>query len=155
MSAVRRAREDDIPAVLRLLTQVDMVHHRGRPDLFRGPATKYDENQLREMFSDEGTPVFVYDDGGVRGHAFCVVCEPRQSDVLEPVRTLYIDDICVDENCRRQGVGTALFEAARAHAKALCCHNVTLNVWAGNEGAKAFYESLGMRVQKWGMEILL
>ena len=38
--SIRRAAQTDIPRLLELLTQVDMVHHQGRPDLFRGPATK-------------------------------------------------------------------------------------------------------------------
>ena len=33
---VRRAEVRDIPAILNLLVQVDMVHHNGRPDLFKG-----------------------------------------------------------------------------------------------------------------------
>ena len=41
MKQVRHAETGDIPAILELLVQVDMVHHNGRPDLFKGPATKY------------------------------------------------------------------------------------------------------------------
>ena len=44
---VRRATEKDIPKILDLLVQVDMVHHLGRPDIFMGPATKYNEAQLK------------------------------------------------------------------------------------------------------------
>lgn len=36
MNTVRRARTEDIPSILELLLQVDMVHHNGRPDLFKG-----------------------------------------------------------------------------------------------------------------------
>ena len=43
---IRRARQEDIPGILDLLVQVDMVHHRGRPDLFKGPATKYSAEEL-------------------------------------------------------------------------------------------------------------
>ena len=72
MYTVRRAREKDIPALMRLLLQVDLVHHKGRPDLFRGPATKYSEAELREILTDERTPVFVCEDeaGQVLGHGF-------------------------------------------------------------------------------------
>ena len=37
---VRKATEKDILKLLDLLVQVDMVHHNGRPDIFKGPATK-------------------------------------------------------------------------------------------------------------------
>ena len=46
MIRVRRATEKDIPRILELLVQVNMVHHLGRPDLFNGPATKYTEEEL-------------------------------------------------------------------------------------------------------------
>ena len=56
---VRRAEARDIPAILDLLVQVDMVHHNGRPDLFKGPATKYSAAELEKILADEETPVFV------------------------------------------------------------------------------------------------
>ena len=70
--AIRTAQEKDIPRLLALLTQVDMVHHGGRPDLFRGPATKYTDRQLRELLQDSRRPVFVWTDGSgtVMGYAF-------------------------------------------------------------------------------------
>ena len=37
---VRKATEKDILKLLDLLVQVDMVHHNGRLDIFKGPATK-------------------------------------------------------------------------------------------------------------------
>ncbi len=69
--------------------------------------------------------------------------------------TLYVDDICVDENARGQGVGRRLFEHVEKYARDEGFYNITLNVWAFNEGARAFYESCGMQVQRYGMEKVL
>ena len=154
--AIRRAESADIPRLLELLTQVDMVHHRGRPDLFRGPATKYSARELEMLLQDNSRAVFVCTEGGcVLGHAFCEFLKITDSAVLAPVRTLYIDDICVDESCRGRGVGRALYQHALDFARAENCHNVTLNVWAFNEPALRFYESCGMKPQKIGMETVL
>ena len=49
MLSVRRATNEDITAILNLLVQVDMVHHNGRPDIFKGPTTKYNADQLKEI----------------------------------------------------------------------------------------------------------
>ena len=157
MSEIRRAEDSDIPAILRLLVQVDMVHHKGRPDLFKGPATKYDARELAKIFRSSRSPVFVYvdDNGIVRGHAFCVVQEHGINPVLTNIRTLYIDDICIDEQARRQRIGSQLYQAAVAFAREQGCYNVTLNVWTCNPDALAFYESLGMQPQKIGMEEIL
>ena len=155
---IRRAEQRDIPDILNLLVQVDMVHHNGRPDLFKGPATKYSAEELAAIFADDRTPVFVLTDetdSHVLGHAFCIMQQHPDDHVLTDIKTLYIDDICVDENARRQRVGRRLYDAVLEYARAAGCYNVTLNVWTCNPGAQAFYESCGMKPQKTGMETIL
>ena len=157
MGTVRRAVSGDIPAILDLLVQVDMVHHAGRPDLFRGPATKYNAEELSALLADASRPVFVYTDGSgnVRGHAFCIMQQHVNDPVLTDIRTLYIDDICVDQAARRQHIGRQLYDAVIAYAREQSCYNVTLNVWTCNPAAQAFYESCGMKPQKICMETVL
>ena len=156
MNRVRQAEAKDIPAILQLLVQVDMVHHNGRPDLFRGPATKYNAAELAQILADEKTPVFVCTDeqGRVLGHGFCIL-QHSGGELMVEHTTLYIDDICVDEAARGQGVGRALFERIRDYARELGAYNVTLNVWTCNPGAMAFYEKLGLVPYKTGMEMIL
>ena len=156
MNTVRRARESDIPAILDLLVQVDMVHHNGRPDLFKGPATKYNAEELKAILRNGETPVFVCTDetGRVTGHGFCQM-QHAGGQLMVEHGTLYIDDICVDEKARGQGAGRALFEAIKAYAAEKGCYNVTLNVWTCNPGAMAFYTRLGLVPYKTGMEMIL
>lgn len=156
MPAIRPAKKEDIPRILELLIQVDMVHHRIRPDLFNGPVTKYSESELEVILSDETTPVFVFpdEDGRVLGYVFCVLKE-QHGPLLTEMKTLYIDDLCVDEAARGRHVGTALYDYACAYARQLGCYNVTLNVWEGNDAARQFYEKMGMKPQKTGMETIL
>lgn len=154
---VRRAVEKDIPKLLDLLTQVDMVHHRGRPDIFKGPATKYNASQLQTLLRDDTTPVFVCvnQDDVPLGHAFCVHKQVLGDSVLTDIRTLYIDDICVDSTVRGQHVGKTLYDAVIAYAREQAFYNVTLNVWSCNPTALEFYEAMGLVPQKIGMELLL
>ena len=152
---IRRAENKDIPQILELLHQVNMVHYNLRPDLFKPHTTKYDEQELEALLCDESRPVFVYDDGRVLGHAFCQLTEVSGHKLLQDAKTLYIDDICVDERARGRHVGKALYEYVCDYARALGCYNITLNVWEGNTPARRFYESMGMKVQKTGMETIL
>lgn len=156
MNSVRRAEARDIPALMRLLVQVNMVHHNGRPDLFKGPTTKYAEDELAAIIADKQTPVFVCVDetDHVLGHGFCVL-QHSGGRLLVERDTLYIDDICVDEAARGMGVGRALYEHICAFAREAGCYNVTLNVWSCNPGAAAFYEKLGLKPYKTGMEEIL
>ena len=154
---IRKAIETDIPRILELLVQVNNVHQVRRPDLFLADKTKYNAEQLSEILKSDETPVFVAtDDAGiVQGYGFCVF-QPHIGNNNQPDHvTLYIDDICVDEAARGQHIGRAIYEYLADFARESGCYNVTLNVWEGNDAARAFYESLGMGVQKTGMEMIL
>lgn len=152
---VRKADTNDIGRIIDLLHQVDMVHYEKRPDLFKPNTTKYNEQELEALLHDDSKPIFVYDDGQVLGHAFCQITEVRNHVLLQDIKTLYIDDICVDETARGKHVGKALYEYVREYAKSVGCYNITLNVWEGNDPALSFYKSMGMKVQKTGMEVIL
>ena len=153
---VRKAVKSDISRIIELLHQVDMVHHDLRPDLFKPYTTKYDEQELEALLDDESKPIFVCaDDGMVLGHAFCMTTEVRSDKLLQDIKTLYIDDICVDERFRGRHVGKALYEHVRDYALSIGCNNMTLNVWEGNLPAESFYRNMGMKVQKTTMEIRL
>lgn len=152
---IRKASNKDIPRIIELLHQVNMVHHVIRPDLFKPHTTKYNEQELETMLDDDSKPIFVYDDGLVLGYAFCQVTEVRGNQLLEDIKTLYIDDICVDENARGRHIGKALYKYVRDYAKSIGCNNITLNVWEGNNPAISFYKNMGMQVQKTTMEIIL
>ena len=154
---VRKATEKDIPIILDLLVQVDMVHHNGRPDIFKGPATKYNEEELKAVIRNEETPVFVcVDENDIPlGHAFCVHKQIAGDSVLTDIRTLYIDDICVDSDARGKHVGKTLFDYVVNYAKNTGFYNVTLNVWTCNQAALKFYEAMGLLPQIIVMEMIL
>lgn len=154
---IRRAAPRDLPSIGALLEQVEMVHHLGRPDLFKNGGRKYHDDQLLEMLTDESRPIFVYDSekDGVLGYAFCLLEDHTGDNVMTPIRTLYVDDICVFDHARGRGIGRAIYEHVREYARKNGCHNLTLNVWECNPGARAFYEKMGMRPYKTGMEVIL
>ncbi|MBR2281437.1 MAG: GNAT family N-acetyltransferase [Spirochaetales bacterium] len=153
---VRRAIQCDVPSIIELLKQVNKVHYDGRPDLFR-LATKYTEEELSGIIENDRSPVFVCVDGDgvVLGHGFCVFQRPENTNLLQDILTLYIDDICVDQASRGRHVGSAIYEHIIEFARQSGCYNVTLNVWSCNPGAMRFYEKLGLIPYKVGMEKIL
>ncbi|MBE6960486.1 MAG: GNAT family N-acetyltransferase [Ruminococcaceae bacterium] len=153
---IRFAKNEDIPAMIRLLRQVGRVHYDGRPDIFRADAQKYHEKALLALLQDDQRPILVAETAeGVVGYAFCVIQNVQNDPVLQDRLTVYIDDLCVDENCRGSGVGKALYAAVLDYARGIGAYNVTLNVWAKNENALKFYEKMGLMPQKYGMETVL
>ena len=153
---IRFAEPKDVAGILTLLRQVGNVHHVGRPDIFRKGAQKYGASQVLAMLNDFSTPIFVaVEEDAVLGYGFCMVKQYQNDPVIADHLELYIDDLCVDENCRGKHIGKTIYEAICRYAKQRKCYNVTLNVWSCNESAMKFYESLGLKPQKVGMENIL
>ena len=153
---IRFARAEDVAGILALLKQVGRVHHEGRPDIFRSGAQKYGASQVLSMLDSPKTPIFVAIEGEkVLGYGFCQVKVYESDPVIADHTEIYIDDLCVDENCRGQGVGKSIYGEILRYAKMRRASSVTLNVWCCNENAMKFYESLGLKPQKIGMEMKL
>ena len=150
---IRDASYRDIPGIIDLLKQVGQVHRDIRPDLFRAGAQTYNEGQLEQLLRDPDRPIFAALDGDkLLGYCFCVLETVEGDTVLQDTRSLYIDDLCVDEGCRGQGVASKLYDRVRDFAREQGCRSITLNVWCGNDNAMRFYESRGMRPRKIYME---
>ncbi len=154
---IRRATDADIPQLDRLLYQVEAVHQKGRPDLFKEGCKKYTDEELTELLADEERPVFgAFDENGfLAGYAFCILEDFTKDEVRTPVKSLYIDDLCVEETLRGSHVGRQLYEYVLSYAKSIGCYDVTLNVWSCNPTAMAFYEHCGLTPYKVGMEKIL
>ncbi len=150
---IRRAENRDAEKINELLYQVAKIHAEGRPDLFKSASKKYSDEELLQIIACDETPIFVaVEKGAVIGYAFCIERITKNNRLLQDKKTLYIDDLCVDENARGTRVGTSLYQFVVEYAKANGFDDITLNVWAFNEGAYAFYEKLGMTRQKIVME---
>ena len=152
---IRLATTNDIPRLLELLHLVNMVHYERRPDIFKPHTTKYNAEQLQDLLMQPDKAIFVYEDEGVQGYAFVQMEDVHDDILLQDMRTLYIDDICVDEQARGKHVGKQLFDHVRTYAEKLGCGAITLNVWEGNNAAMAFYRKLGMSVRKTCMEMMI
>ena len=153
---IRFAKEKDIPKISDLLSQVCLVHHKGRPDIFK-QGRKYSEEELVALLRDPERPILVSTDAedAVMGYCFGIYQQHADSSVLTNIKTLYIDDLCVDESLRGKHIGKELYEAAVKLAKESGCYNLTLNVWSCNPSALRFYEAQGLVPQKIGMELIL
>ena len=153
---IRLAQQKDIPKIIELLSQVCLVHHNGRPDIFK-IGTKYSAEELDCLLKDEKRPILVSTNQNdeVMGYCFCIFQQHTDNSVMTDIKTLYIDDLCVDESLRGKHIGKELYEAAIKLAKENNCYNLTLNVWSCNPSAMRFYTAQGLVPQKIGMELIL
>lgn len=154
MNTIRRAEIKDIPGINILLGQVLYVHYCGRPDIFKEKGQKYSDEELKEILLNDVNPVFVCVDekDKVLGHCFCQTIERPEKPYVHAYKTLFIDDLCVDENVRGQNIGTNLYNHVKQYAMENGYYNLTLHVWECNPNAVRFYRHLGMQVQNYTME---
>ena len=153
---IRFALIKDIPQILELPKQVNKVHYDGRPDIFK-LGTKYSQQDIEELLLQQDKPILVWTDENdkTQGYCFCAVTKQEETRLLHGLKTLYIDDLCVDESCRGQHIGKELFEGAEKLAKELGCYNLTLKVWSCNPSALKFYQKQGLAPQKTYLEKIL
>ena len=154
---IRKAEEKDILKIMELLGQVLQIHADIRPDIFIPGTTKYTEEELKAILKEEEKPIYVAvnEEDVCIGYAFCQLQEQPFSNNMVPFKSLFIDDLCVDQQIRGQHIGESLFEYVKSEARKLNCYEVTLNVWAGNISAEKFYEKMGMRTKERQMEYIL
>ncbi len=154
---IRNAQTCDIAKVSKLLSEVLEIHANLRPDIFISGTTKYTQEELANIFANKETPVFVAtnESNEVLGYAFCVIKQQPFSTNMKDFKTLYIDDLCVDEASRGLHIGKKLFDFVVNYAKEQNCYDVTLNVWEGNNNARKFYEKMGMFIKETQMEIIV
>jgi ribosomal protein S18 acetylase RimI-like enzyme len=149
---IRFANGEDIPGLLELLAQVGQVHHEIRPDIFPAGTLKYDAAALTDLLRESNKPVLVAVTDQVVGYCFCQIRQFEAGAASVCRRELYIDDLCIREGHRGQGIAKALFAAARNLGQEQGCQTLNLNVWCGNDSAMGFYEAMGLRPRNIMME---
>ena len=153
---VRTTNKDDVAAITELLGQVLLVHHNIRPDLFLREGAKYTPSELETILTDPDNPVFVAvnEDDEILGHCFCQINHVSGPNLVEH-DYLYIDDLCINEKYRGQGVGRILYNHVVEYAKVNNCARLSLHVWEGNDPARAFYDSMGFKPAFTSMDYIL
>ena len=151
---IRPATVNDINRILDLLSQVLEIHAKLRPDLFMSGTTKYSKEDLETILNDTNKPTFVATiDNYVVGYAMCQIRIPTSN--MYPVKIFHLDDLCVDEKYRHQGIGEALYHKVVETAKENDCYEITLNAWPGNESALKFYEKMGLKTRSIFLEQII
>ena len=143
---IRLATQADIPAIQPLLHQVIELHHKAKPEIFKKETAEGTIAKLRACFENENSRIYVATEehGKVVGFAICQYRKIKDNPFIENIKYCYLDDLCVDEKYRNQGIGTRLCNYIKQDAKRNGCNALRLNVWALNKEALHFYEKQGL-----------
>lgn len=144
------ARPGDREAVNALAKQIHDLHVSWRPDIFEPAAEMYPEERFRDAVQQR--QLYVARVGGlIAGYA---LLKMRSYDWPGVVRrkVMEVEELCVDENCRGQGIGTEMLAEIRALAKAFGCTDLQLSVYPQNDDAVGFYQKCGFTIRTIGMQ---
>ena len=151
--SVRLAKENDLDRVNELRRQVNDLHVKGRPDIFKPGFPKELSDHVYTIWSDPRQRIVVCErDGVISGYAVLNHITRPETPFMTERDYLDIDEFCVDEAYRRTGVGTELMQFIRSYAEELGFSRIELNMWEFNADALAFYEEIGFTTYRRYME---
>ena len=147
------ARPNDRAAIEVLAQQIHRMHVNWRPDIYELADEMWPQSRFDDAVS--GRQLFVAKKADtVVGY---VIVKVRDYDMVGHTkrRVLLVDEICVDESRRNQGIGTEMMIEVRAVAKAFGCTDLQLSVDPQNNEALAFYQKCGFRIRSVNMVVKL
>lgn len=138
---IRRATENDLPVAEALLRELDEEQKEWRVFRLRRNFVDQVLARYRQELNDERALFLVAEeDGEVVGMVHAAVHVPSSAS---DERAIELSGAVVRRDHRGRGVGRALVAEAVRFAREVGVGRVTLKVFARNEGARAFWESLG------------
>jgi diamine N-acetyltransferase len=150
MIAVRLATFDDTEVIGRQTSSIQQLHNKALHFIFKPPSVDlFPPRKLAALLQDPNCIVAVAEiDGRVVGHIYGAVVNRAENEFNRADSHLYIYQIGVDADARRQGAGTALITFIRDCARALGLTTVQVDHWAFNGRARAFFEACGFSPMK-------
>ena len=147
------ARPEDRAEVNRLAQQVHSLNVQWRPDIYEQTEELWPQNRFESAVSQRQLFCAKIDEA-VTGY---VLIKIRHYDMPGHVKrkVLILDEICVDEVHRNQGIGTLMMIDVRAIANAFGCTDLQLGVYPQNNEALAFYQKCGFRIRSVDMHMKL
>ena len=153
---IRFAKEDELEKINVLRKQVNDLHVEGKPDVFKPGSSEELQNYVYYIFKDPEQKIVVADkDGELCGFAILHHIYKPENPFMKVRDFLDIDEFCVDEKHRREGIATALIEFIKNFAIDQGYHRLELNMWEFNQDALAFYEAAGFETFRRYMEMFI
>ena len=156
MTEVRLARENELERVNELRMQVNALHVAGKPEVFKPGFPEELRNYIYAIHKDPEQFITVaVKDGTICGFAVLHHINRPENPFMKERDFLDIDEFCVDEAFRRQGIASEMIDFIREFAKEKGFHRIELNMWEFNQEALAFYEASGFQTFRRYMEMFI
>lgn len=153
---IRFAREDELDRVNELRKQVNDLHVEGKPDVFKAGFNDELYNHIYDIWNDPEQEIVVADaDGIICGFAVVHHIYKAENPFMFERDFIDVDEFCVDERFRRQGIATEIITFIKDYTKEKGFRRIELNMWEFNQGALEFYEAVGFNTYRRYMELFV
>lgn len=153
---IRFARENELESVNELRKQVNDLHVEGMPDVFKAGFNDELRDHIYDIWNDPEQEIVVADSGGIIcGFAVVHHIYKAENAFMYERDFIDVDEFCVDERFRRQGVATQIISFIKDYTREKGFKRLELNMWEFNQGALEFYETVGFKTYRRYMEILV
>lgn len=149
---VRKMKINDFEEVHKLVNQVYMLHLKNRGDIYINENPLYKKDFINFLNNPKCICYVAVSNDKVLGEIMATVKEINEGGIFRNRKILFIEDICVDKNYTRQGIGTMLYEKIKECALSDDITSIELNVWAFNHDAIQFYNKLGLNCKSMRFE---
>ena len=140
----------DREAVNTMAREVHAMHVEWRPDIYEMVDELYPEDRFLEAVQNRS--LYVAKISGVAvGYVSLKIRDYNWPGVVKR-KVMVVDEICVEESARGQGIGKAMMEDVHALAKAFRCTDMQLGVYPQNDGAVTFYQKCGFTIRSIDMQ---
>lgn len=144
---IRKAKLNDFQGVHKLIMQVHKLRVSKRNDIYRDVDPMNFEEFKTELLNSNNIYLIAELENKIVGICFSQMKEILNNKIMKNRKILHIEDICVDENYQKKGIGKKLYNQIVELAKEKNIDNIELMVWGFNENAIKFYENLGMSIK--------
>ena len=144
---IRKAKIGDFQGIHKLIMQVHKLHVNERNDIYKDVDPMNFEEFRTELSNNNNIYLLAELENEIIGICFSQIKEILNNKIMKNRKILHIENICVDENYQKKGIGKKLYNQIVELAKEKNIDNIELMVWGFNENAIKFYENLGMNIK--------
>lgn len=144
---IRKAKISDFQGIHNLIMQVHKLHVNEKNDIYKDVDPMNFEEFRTELSNSNNIYLIAELENEIVGICFSQIREISNNKIMKNRKILHIENICVDENHQKKGIGKKLYKQIVQLAKEKNIDNIELMVWGFNENAIKFYKNLGMNIK--------
>lgn len=146
---IRKAKVEDIKEISDILMQVSKLHSDNRPDIFKDKKMSEIIKWSEDILKDNQKIVIVAEsESKICGVAVCKMKTINEHINVKDTKIFSVDELCVDKDYRKKGIGSNLIAEAKRLAEENNCNRLELNCWKFNQDAMKFYKDIGFEEQR-------